>query len=453
LLEAARRTGAPDAAFNRFADFFGGLSSGVGVQSLFLAEPKLFELVVEVMAFAPDLARTLSARPAALDALLDRAFFAPLSEGGLGEAAEAAALGAGGFEPAMDAVRRVHREQAFRIGVQVLTGAARFEAAGEAYADLADGCIRGLAAASLREVERLAGRFDGAVAVVALGKAGSREMTAGSDLDLMTLYAPGEPGAASELKGWGAETVFGRFTQRLTTALSAPTGEGSLYPVDLQLRPSGAAGPVAVSLSAFERYYEHEAETWEMLALTRARVVWASEAAFADRAAVAIETALRRPRDSGRLVREAHAMRGLVAGERPYGGTWDFKLAPGGLMDVEFAAQTLQLLHAPQGGPLRANTLEALEALQFDGLAPAAVAATLRRAWRLQQGLAQLVRAALPPGADPSREPAPFTAKLARIGRARTLPELEERLERVRAAARRAYGRVMGATEAQAPLV
>jgi glutamate-ammonia-ligase adenylyltransferase len=104
LLEAAQRTGAPDAAFNRFADFFSGLSSGVQVQSLFLAEPKLFELVVEVMGFAPDLARTLSARPAVLDALLDQSFFAPLRAGGLAEAAEAAGLKAGGFEAAMDAV-------------------------------------------------------------------------------------------------------------------------------------------------------------------------------------------------------------------------------------------------------------------------------------------------------------------------------------------------------------
>ena len=88
---------------------------------------------------------------------------------------------------------------------------------------------------------------------MALGKCGSREMSAGSDLDLMTLYRAADPGAASALKGWDAETFYGRFTQRLIAALSSQTGEGGLYEVDMQLRPSGTKGPVAVSFAAFER--------------------------------------------------------------------------------------------------------------------------------------------------------------------------------------------------------
>jgi glutamate-ammonia-ligase adenylyltransferase len=454
LLEAARRSGAPDAAFNRFADFFTGLTSGVQVQSLFLAEPRLFELVVQVMAFAPDLARTLSRRPAALDALLDPAFFRTVAEvSGVTALIEAAGARAESFEAAMDAVRRVHREQAFRIGVQILTGAADAEAAGEGYADLADACIRGLAAAALRETERTAGAFPGAVAVIALGKAGSREMTARSDLDLMTLYASDAPDAASGLKQWSAETFFGRFTQRLVAALSAPTGEGTLYPVDLQLRPSGAAGPVAVSLRAFEAYYAGEAETWEAMALTRARLVWASNPAFGAAAEAAIETALRRPRDAATVAREARDMRRLMERERPAAGVWDFKLARGGLVDVEFAAQVLQLIHSHHAGPLQANTRRALLALREAKLAPATVVTPLERAWRLQQNLSQLLKAALPEGADPTAEPEPFQAKLARIGGARSLAGLEARLERARAAARRAYARVLGATEAQGELV
>jgi glutamate-ammonia-ligase adenylyltransferase len=454
LLEAARSTGAPDAAFNRFADFFSGLTSGVQVQSLFLAEPKLFETVVRVMAFAPDLARTLSRRPAALDALLDSAFLAPLSAGsGLARLIETVAASTSDLEGAMDAVRRVHREQAFRVGVQVLTGVARAEAAGEAFADLADACIGALSTAALREVERQAGTFPGAVAVVALGKAGSREMTARSDLDLMTLYAAEAPVAASAGKGWGAETFYGRFTQRLIAALSAPTGEGTLYPVDLQLRPSGAAGPVAVSLTAFERYYEVEAETWEMMALTRARVVWASDHAFSARAAAAVETALRRARNPADLARDAREMRALMEFERPAEGFWDFKLSRGGLVDVEFAAQTLQLVHAFHGGPLRASTVEALGALAAAGLAPATVTRPLARAWALQQNLSQLVRVALAEGADPAQEPPPFQAMLARAGGARDLKALAGRVGRARAAARRAYDRALGATEGQGQLV
>jgi glutamate-ammonia-ligase adenylyltransferase len=194
LLEAAHATGAPDVAFARFADFFRALSSGVQLQSLFLAQPKLFQLVVEVMAFAPSLAATLARKPAALDALLDDGFFRPLVETDIGGPLRLAVEQAEGFEAAMDAARRVRREQAFRVGLQVISGSARAEEAGAAFADLADACIQALSPAALAEAERLGGTFPGEVAVIALGKAGSREMTARSDLDLLTLYRPRRPG-------------------------------------------------------------------------------------------------------------------------------------------------------------------------------------------------------------------------------------------------------------------
>jgi glutamate-ammonia-ligase adenylyltransferase len=442
LLDAAQASGAPDAAFNRFVDFFAGLSSGVQVQSLFLAQPQLLELVVRVLAYAPELARTLARRPGALDALFDPGFFAPIEPAELGQVEQAAAL-ADGFEPAMDAVRRVHRDQGFRIGVQVMSGAATAETAGAAFAELADACIRALAPAALAEVERIGGSFPGEAAVVALGKCGSREMTARSDLDLMTLYRPEGPASASSLKDWSAETFYARFTQRLVAALSAPTGEGGLYEVDLQLRPSGTSGPVAVSQKAFEGYYERAAETWELLALTRARVVWSSSPAFAATAAQAIEAALRRPRDAAATARDVLEMRELMERERPPTGFWDLKLSPGGLVDVEFVAQHLQIVHASQGGPLEANTAAALAALAERGLIGAAHASALGAAWRLQQDLSQLLKLALRDEADPASEPAGFRRLLARAGGARDFGALHKTLARARERARAVFVAVL----------
>jgi glutamate-ammonia-ligase adenylyltransferase len=117
LLDALQATGAPDTAFNRFSDFFAGLSTGVQLQSLFLAQPKLLELLVEVMAFAPRLAATLARRPAAIDAMLDPAFFAPFDAADDRAVMSRALAAADSLEAAMDVVRRVHREQAFRVGV------------------------------------------------------------------------------------------------------------------------------------------------------------------------------------------------------------------------------------------------------------------------------------------------------------------------------------------------
>ena len=443
LLDACAATGAPDLAFGRFGEFFGGLSAGVQVQSLFLAQPNLLELIVRTLAIAPALARALTRRPATLDALLDPAFFAPLAPL---DDTPAALAGADGFEVAMDVARRLRRERAFQVSLQVLAGTASAAAAGEAFADLADVCIAGLAEASLGEVARAGGAFPGDVAVIALGKCGSREMTLASDLDLMTLYAPAAPDAASAGKGWAAETFYGRFTQRLITALSSPTAEGELYEVDMQLRPSGTQGPVAVSLAAFDGYYAGEAETWEYLALTRARVAWATSAAFAARAAASFEANLRAPRDVRVVAADVLAMRQLMARERPSAGFWDLKLHEGGLVDIEFAAQFLQLAHAPAGGPLRQNTAAALAALDAAGLAPPGPLADLAAAWRLQQDLSQLIKVALIDEIDPEHEPKALKVLLAKAAGVRDHRALRAALTMRRRAAHRAFRTLLAAS-------
>lgn len=441
LLDAANATGAPDQAFNRFADFFSRLSSGVQIQSLFLAQPRLFELIVEVMAFAPRLASTMAKRPTALDALLDPSFFGPI------ETPAVAPWDPEDFEGAMDAARRLFRDQSFRIGVRVMSGTADARDIGRAFAELADLIIGGLAPAALAEVERLGGAFPGQVAVVALGKAGSREMTAKSDLDLMTLYAADDPrgqgGAVSAVKDWSADVFYARFTQRLISALSAPTSEGALYEVDMKLRPSGAKGPVAVSFAAFEDYYEREAETWELLALTRARVVWASSEAFRERAEGAITAALRRARDPRKTAADVVEMRQLMERERPGKGDWDLKLDPGGLVDIEFAAQFLQLAHAAAGGPLRQNTGEALAALREAGLADDGALSRLEAAWRLEQDLSQLIKVALEEGGDPEAEPKAFKALMAKAGHVAQFKSLKPKLAKAKAEARAAYEAVV----------
>ncbi len=160
LLEAARATGAPDAAIARFSAFFSALTNGVQVQALFLAQPRLFELVLRVMALAPRFARTLARTPSALDALLDPGFFVPLGASAAErEDLAAEIMAAPDFEAAMNLARRLFREEAFRIAVHILDGLAEAPATGRAFADLADALMAGLARAALDEVERTAGAF------------------------------------------------------------------------------------------------------------------------------------------------------------------------------------------------------------------------------------------------------------------------------------------------------
>ena len=177
------------------------------------------------------------------------------------------------------------------------------------------------------------------------------------------------------------------------------------------------------------------------MALTRARVVWSSHPAFAADVTGAIEAALRRPRDVAVLAREVRDMRALIAEEKPASGVWDMKLAPGGLVDIEFAAQFLQLAHAPAGGPLRAGTAEALEALAAAGLA--GQVGPLLEAWILQQNLTQMLKLALGDGDDPADQPEAFRRKLARAGGARDFRSLATRLARARKEALSAYERLV----------
>jgi len=435
LLTALADTGAADAAFRRFAVFFSGLNSGVQVQALFLAQPQLFELVVGVMAFAPRLARTLGRYPAALDSMLDARFGRPIDEdSGLVDQLQAEAAAAADFESALNAARRVHREQMFRIGIHTLTGRAGPEAAGRAYTAVADAVMTALAPAAMGEAVRQGGPLPGgAAAVIALGKAGSGEMTASSDLDLMTVYdAPSE--AVSDGKGWAPGVFYSRFTQRLIAALSAHTAEGGLYEVDMRLRPGAAKGPVSLRLSALEDYYASEADTWEFMALTRARVVWADDPAFAARVTAMLETILRRPRPGIDVAGDARRMRDLMARERPGQGFWDLKRAPGGQIDAEFVAQVRQLTAAAAGGPLTVSTLQSL--VQDPALA---------EAWRLQQALSQILGASFDERPDPDQEPEGFRRRLAAAAGEADFEALKARLAAVRTAARAAFETVLPA--------
>jgi glutamate-ammonia-ligase adenylyltransferase len=175
------------------------------------------------------------------------------------------------------------------------------------------------------------------------------------------------------------------------------------------------------------------------LALTRARVVWATSETFAHSAQGAIDTALRRRRDRAATARHVREMRQLMARERPPKGEWDLKLSPGGLVDIEFAAQFLQLAHAADGGPMAPNTADALAAMHEAGLAPAKPLADLEHAWRLQQNLTQLLKLALEDGADPEAEPPALRALLARAGGVRDFRQLRAALKTARGTARKAY--------------
>jgi glutamate-ammonia-ligase adenylyltransferase len=428
LLRAMSEAGEPDAAFDRFRDFFSALGSGVQVMSLMLAEPALTRDLIETMAFAPQLASDLARRPALMDSMLEPAFRAPVSSDrpGSREARLRDLLKrASGFESQLNAARRFHREEAFRIGYQLLRGAIGASEAGAAYADLADACVAVLADACETD---MTSRFSGSIGkwcVCALGKFGGRELTASSDLDLMLIYEP-----ESESGGGLAS----RFVQRLIAALSAPTEEGLLYEVDMQLRPSGRAGPVAVRFSAFHRYYRGEAWTWEFMALTRLRPV-AGDVELGRRILEAAREALQLKSTDPKITEDVADMRRRMARERPAKSRWDVKLAPGGLIDIEFIIQHAILLAAGEApGAVRPTSIDAVKALAAAGRIGSGEAAVLAEGLTFQLNLQQALRIAAGDSFDPGTASPGLRAWLANHLGLKDFSALEARLGAVQSA-------------------
>jgi glutamate-ammonia-ligase adenylyltransferase len=438
LLEALSHTAQPDLALATFDRFLAELPAGLQLFAMLRNNPALLELIADIMGTAPRLAHLVSRRPRLIDAVLDPGFLGELpTPEVLGQLVRAQIEPTRSYEDCLDRARQIGQEQAFLIGVRTLSGVIGAEEAALVYTELADQLIAGLQV----QVERLMLRQHGEIrggemAVIGMGKLGGREMTATSDLDLIIIYryAEGENGSSGP-KPVSHTQYYARATQRLISALSVPTAEGSLYDVDMRLRPSGKSGPVATSLAAFMAYQNGQAWTWEHMALTRARVVSGPEALRRD-IEETIRTVLCQPRDRPKIAADVRDMRRRIAQEKGSNDPWDLKYVDGGLVDIEFIAQYLQLIHAADHpGILDQNTAGALEKLRDEGLIVAGDAEILLSAAHLYQALSQIMRLCQQGRFDPEKAPAGLKAILSRAAAvpdfSRVVPTLREVQEAV----------------------
>lgn len=419
LLRALAATGDPDEAFRRFDAFFSALPFGVQTLSLLCAQPHLLSELAGWFVAAPRIAGLLGRYPGVLDSLLEARF----------EGADAAPIGpwlaarvaeAGDLERQLDATRRIKRDESVRLALHLLAGRISGAEAGRAFAGLAEACIASLSEAVAADLAARGRAPPGRWAVCGLGKLGGRELSFGSDLDLMLLYDAEEGGRAA----------YARFAQALIAALSAPTAEGPLYEIDMNLRPSGLQGPIAVRFATFERYYREEAWTWELQALTRLRPI-AGAPDFLEEVRAAAARALKPPRLApAQMLEDVRAMRARLDAEKPSRGLFDLKRAPGGLLDLEFVAQGLMLVGAARGlEVVRANTGEALEALCAAALLDPGIGRRLREAWRLRADLHQLLQVCVEGVLAPEKASAALRSRLAREAGAERFEALAARLE------------------------
>jgi glutamate-ammonia-ligase adenylyltransferase len=449
LLEQLARSDNPGAALLLFDRFFANLHGATRFLSLLRQNPELIALITLVLGIAPRLGDIVARNPQVMDALVDPTFFGALPDDDeLRRRLDGALAQSRYDEDLLERVRAFGLEYMFLIGVRILSGTLTARQAGEAFARLADAVIRAVHGAVAENFAAAHGHLRAEeTAVLALGKLGGREMTATSDLDLMLIYDFDEENPESDGPRalYGAQ-YFARLTQRLINALTAQTNYGALYSVDMRLRPSGRAGPLATQVGSFAGYQESEAWTWEHMALTRARVVSASPA-FAARVEEVIRDVLRRPRDTALIAGDVVEMRAAIAKEKGDKERWDLKYAAGGLVDIEFIAQYLQLVHAHAvPGVLDTSTAGVLDKAWALRVLSVEDAEMLRPAVQLYHDLTQVLRLCLSGPFDPAKAGAGLLRLLARAADVPDFATLDATLIDTQANVRASFVRILGRT-------
>jgi glutamate-ammonia-ligase adenylyltransferase len=377
LVSELARVADPDRALHHLASFIGSIGARTSFLHLLLENPGVMRLLVRLFGTSEFLSRDFLRHPELLDSLV-RADLVRLvrTHDDLAGELDARLASAADLETRLDVIRRFRHEEFLRIGVHDIEGELAGDVVREQLSTLAEVALAaavGIATDAVRErLELPAGPPTDGLAIVGLGKLGGGELNYHSDLDIIFLYDAG-PEAWWTARGMAPHEFFSRVAQRTISALQTPTREGIAYKIDTRLRPSGNQGTLVSSLTAFEAYHAGESGAlWERQALAKARLL-TGPAALRVRAAAVIERVVYgrplTPADTAEMA----AMRARIATERGTAGdAVNIKTDWGGLVDVEFAVQMLQLRHGHDDPRVRQQaTRRALDALIAVGALPA----------------------------------------------------------------------------------
>lgn len=448
LLVALGRTVDPDGALAHLDNAFVRMPAAVELLTLLRSHGSLLTIFADILGSAPRLAKVAALYPHVLDGIIDPAFTSAMLDTEALTRRIRTVVGnpPPSVEDGLDRLRDAARQENFLVGARLISGVYSAQAAGQAFCAVAEGCLRVAFDDTRAAFAADHGVVAGAEAVVlGLGRLGAGELTPSSDLDLIMLYdRPTDAEASDGRKSLDPVTWHVRFTQRFVAALTVPTRRGTLYQVDMRLRPSGGKSPAATQFAGFEAYHTGEAEIWEEMALTRARVV-AGDAGLARRAREAIVQILRRERQPATVASAVLEMRALIAREKGESDDWDLKLVVGGLTDLDFLAQFLVLAHASNHpGLIARDTASVVAAARQAGLLETGDAAFLGDACRLIGDVQLWRRFTVEEGVDPAAVPARVLKRIATaVGRPDT-KVLKAELDEMRVGVRALFLKILG---------
>ncbi len=379
LIERLRSVPDPDLALTTFERFVATVAARTTFLTLLADTPELVGLLVQLFGTSEFLSATLLRYPDLLDALLSPE---PAASRGREQVAAdlARALGAAGPGSAkLDALRRVKRAEELRIGLQDILDRSNVTQTHRRLTALAEGCLGAALELAERDLAERFGKADPAgFAIAGMGKLGGMELGYASDLDVLFIYREG--GTTTGPERISHQEYFSRLADRVSKLLTSITQEGSAYRVDARLRPGGQKGELAVPLAAFETHFDRLADLWERQAYIKARPVAGDPgvgAEFLDR----VRRFVYETPPPADLAERIQVMRQRMETERAPAGRGrgaHVKLGSGGIVDIEFVAQYLQILHGRSHPPLQTpSTLAALSAAGAAGLLSGQDAATL----------------------------------------------------------------------------
>lgn len=395
LLSQIAASADPDQALRFLGDLIARRGEAWSIWRLLDENPAILRLLGSLLGASAYLARSLTDSPESIDLLVELGLTPPsrdVAQVSADLAARLAPVDREDPEAVWSTVAEVKSGHVLRVGLADFAGALDPLAVCHELSSIAEACLAQALAAVEEQLSRRYGPppAGAALAVLALGKLGGRELGYAADLDVVFVYTEGDDADGGSSIEW-----FSRCAQRLLGALRQRTPRGRLYEVDTRLRPSGSQGLLVTSLAGWRRYHAVDARLWERQALTKLRPVAGDRALGAEVARLAAETVYGAPPEAlggaRAIAEEIGRMRERI--EHELGGKLDLKAGSGGVIDVEFAAQYLQLAHGHAHPALRTtSTVEALRAAARCGVAPAGEIELLDQGYRFLRGIEHRLR-------------------------------------------------------------
>jgi len=420
----------PDSALMKFDDFLSKLPSGVQLFSFINAHPWLLDLLAQITGIAPFLSNQLSKNPLLLDSVLNAEAFRNNSAlENLKDSLEEQLKTALDFQDILDISRKWVNEGKFQVGLQILKGNTDVIDFARTLSDIAEISLNAILEEVRKDFSNKHGIIENSsICILAMGKLGGHEFTTTSDVDMVLIYDAEDMNALSNgKKQLTVNHYYTRLSQNFINSVTALTSEGKLYEVDMRLRPSGTAGPVAVYVESFNDYQTGRAWTWEHMALTRGRVIAGSEKLKKKIERGILKILSHKGRDQNNLLHEVSKMRKRLVDNFATNNIWAMKHIRGGIIDVEFICQYLLLKHgATKPEILVKNTLEQITILFKCKIIEKEIATELYKATHILQSIQAMLRLCL--GNIANNEEKPYALLLTLSKRLKRKPDEIETL-------------------------